>query len=95
MNNDLISREDLIKALDALCDIVCEYSKKQRFAMCGACHLGSAFDVIDQLRSVQPERKKGHWIAIDGNRAICSECGAHWEFWSVMNYCPTCGAIII
>jgi hypothetical protein len=51
---DLIDRQAAIDALDALCDRECEYSKKQRSFMCGACRLGSAFDVIDELPSVQP-----------------------------------------
>ena len=53
---DCISRQAAIEALDALCDRECEYSKKQRSVMCGACHLGSAFDVVEQLPSAQPER---------------------------------------
>ena len=53
---DSISRKAAIEALDALCDRECEYSKKQRSVMCGACHLGSAFDVVEQLPSAQPER---------------------------------------
>jgi hypothetical protein len=52
---DTISRTEAINALDALCGRECEYSKKQRSVMCGACHLGSAFDVIEQLPSAQPE----------------------------------------
>ena len=51
---DVISRRAVIDALDALCDRECEYSKQQRGFMCGACRLGSAFDVIDELPSVQP-----------------------------------------
>jgi hypothetical protein len=51
---DLIDRQAAIDALDALCDRECEYSKKQRSVMCGACRLGSAFDVIDELPSAQP-----------------------------------------
>ena len=42
-----IDREETIKALDRLCDRVCQYSKAQRYAMCGACPLGDAFDVIN------------------------------------------------
>ena len=57
--SDLISRQAAIDALDALCDRECEYSKKQRSVMCGACHLGSAFYVIEQLPSAQPEQR---WI---------------------------------
>ena len=56
---DLISRQAAIDALDALCDRECEYSKQQRSFMCGACRLGSAFDVIDELPSAQPEQR---WI---------------------------------
>ena len=52
---DCINRQAAIEALDALCDRECEYSKKQRSVMCGACHLGSAFDVVEQLPSAQPE----------------------------------------
>ena len=55
--DDLISRQAAIDALDALCDRECEYSKKQRSVMCGACHLGSAFDVIEQWPSAQPEKR--------------------------------------
>lgn len=52
--DDLISRQEAIDALDALCDRECEYSKKQRSVMCGACHLGSAFDIIEQLPTAEP-----------------------------------------
>ena len=52
---DLIERQKAIDALDAVCDRECEYSKQQRSVMCGACRLGSAFDVIDELPSAQPE----------------------------------------
>ena len=49
MTDDTISRQTALDALDELCDVVCAYSKKQRAAMCGACPLGSAFDVIEEL----------------------------------------------
>ena len=50
--NDIISRQAVNDALDKTCDIVCQYSKKQRYAMCGACPLGSAYDVIENAPSV-------------------------------------------
>jgi hypothetical protein len=53
MSDDTVSRKSVLDALDALCDRECEYSKQQRNFMCGACRLGSAFDVIDELPSVQ------------------------------------------
>lgn len=51
--DDLISRQAAIDTLDELCNRICEYSKKQRHTMCGACNLGSAFDVIDELPAAQ------------------------------------------
>ena len=49
--DDLISRRAALDALDAICDRECEYSKKQRAVMCASCHLGSAFDAIDELEA--------------------------------------------
>ena len=40
----------------------------------------------------QPERKKGKWLDKDGGLATCSVCGDRWGVWSVMNFCPNCGA---
>lgn len=34
--DDLISRQVVINALDAVCDRVCQYTKKQRARLCGA-----------------------------------------------------------
>lgn len=56
--------------------------------------------IVEQLPSVQPERRVGHWIQTqekdDAEPCIlweCSEC--HKEFRSVVhkvsNYCPNCG----
>ena len=44
-----IDADALINRFDELCDSVCQYSKKQREVMCGACPLGSAFDVVDEF----------------------------------------------
>ena len=48
----LIDADELIGGLENLCDVVCQYSKKQREVMCGACPLGSAFDVVDDFPTV-------------------------------------------
>ena len=45
----------------------------------------------------KPERKKGKWIPICGNKAcICSECNEEYdhtyEFIENWNFCPNCGA---
>lgn len=47
MAKKYIDAEQLTKDLERLCDIVCQYSKKQRDVMCGACPLGDAFELLD------------------------------------------------
>lgn len=104
--SDLISRQAAIDALNGLCDRECEYSKEQRYVMCGACHLGSAFDVIEQLPSAEP--KHGKWIRNNTYHGddtsgyvdpdwTCSECGKNaivnpWMMYDLTNFCPNCGA---
>ena len=47
---------------------------------------------LEKLPSVEPERKSGKWINVDGstNTADCSCCGNRGRAW--MNYCYECGA---
>lgn len=65
MKNDLISRQ---AAIDALLGIT---------AMRNTIPLDSAIFNIKKLPSIQPERIKGHWIAITSwnNTYKCSVCG--------------------
>lgn len=64
--SDYIKREDVLNVLDKLCDIVCQYSKKQRSVMCCACNLGSTFDVIEEVTAADVvERKAGKWEEVD------------------------------
>lgn len=89
---DLINRQDAIDALDNNCDVICQYSIKERSVMCGACPLGTAFDVIDELPSAQ-ERKTGKWLKYDGvfdYDVKCSECECSHYYET--DYCPNCGA---
>ncbi len=54
--------------------------------------LDAYMDVL-QAPTVPPEPPKmGRWINKDGGIATCSMCGDRWGVWSVMKYCPTCGA---
>ena len=51
--------DKLIDRLDGLCELNCQYSKKQREVMCGACMLGLAFDVIDDAPTIlEAEERK-------------------------------------
>jgi len=96
---EYIDKQTVIDTLDRLCDIVCQYSKKQRAFMCGACSLGSAFDVLQELPSsdVAPVRH-GRWEedlleGLPGYRpvvVVCSEC--HRVGFAGTPYCPNCGA---
>ena len=47
-------------------------------------------EVLTQLPSAQPERKKGRWIDMD-DHVMCSCCGAT-HYGSDKNFCPNCGA---
>lgn len=99
MANDTISRKAAIDALDAICDRECEYPKKQRAVMCGACHLGSAFDAIDELPSAE---RHGRWVKKYRGNYLCSVCGAWYrttdDYGNIIdgemtaNYCESCGA---
>ena len=46
---EYIERKATVDALNRLCERVCQYSKAQRNVMCGACPLGDAFTVIEDL----------------------------------------------
>ena len=55
-STDAISREEALKALNDYCKPNCEYSEKQRDVMCGACKMGDAIEIIENLPTVTPER---------------------------------------
>ena len=89
IKDDLISRQAAIDALAkfvpyAICDESTESYTNG---------LTDAYNLICQLPSAQPERKKGKWI-----NGYCSECGKHAPFWAMAStyykssYCPNCGA---
>ena len=61
------------------------------------------YEAIQQLPSVQPKAKTGHWIAQDIHNCHtnfkCSECGYMHDFMHLYGkptadytYCPNCGA---
>lgn len=59
---EYIDKQTVIDTLDGLCDVVCQYSKKQRAFMCGACNLGSAFDVLQELPAA--DVRPVEWIPV-------------------------------
>lgn len=88
MSGDLISRE---KALDGL-----KYEMKYG-AEIDRCGLDTAYDIIENLPSAEPERKKGKWQRRKGSDCWeCSQCHAvlENEDLGMHNYyfCYHCGA---
>ena len=58
--------------------------------------LVDAKQIIDDLPSVTPKQKMGHWIDYQKNiwiYAQCSECGTVHD--TKTNYCPNCGAKMV
>ena len=108
--SDPIERQTVIDALDALCERICQYSKKQRHIMCAACTLGCAFEVIENLPSAQPERDiplkptetTDRTWGIPKRQAVCPKCDyylGHIAFLDCykgkrITYCETCGQAI-
>ena len=88
-----IDADALINRFDELCDSICQYSKKQRNVMCGACPLGSAFDVVDDFPTADVKPVvRGEWIHEESQPDLweCSKC--HWlidgAYICPTNYCP-------
>lgn len=88
MNDDLISRQAAIEALEKF--------EKQRWEKMRFRPLVSDRVIIKSLPAVQPEQKTGRWEHAGGkfaNRWICSQCGYKFYFEkSEAKYCPNCGA---
>lgn len=85
MKDDAISRQAAINAVE---NTDCELSSDA---------WDEITDAIMQVPSVQPERKKGHWIWITLSEYKCSECGHETTVDECMekpmyNFCPYCNA---
>lgn len=48
----------------------------------------------DELKTVEPERRKGELKTVGFLTCQCSECGAQFHELEYTNYCPNCGADI-
>ena len=94
--NDTISREAVNTLVDelarAISDERCHIPQRGR----DTGHI--MHDILD-LPSVQPSRRKGHWIRDCHTRYtdVCSECGFKGHSIDLVNgtfvnYCPNCGA---
>ena len=100
---DAVSRADTLQSFESYCENNCQYSKKQRDVMCGACMMGDAIEIVENLPPVTPKQRTGKWIAQDIHNCHtdfkCSECGYIHSFMHLYGkstadytYCPSCGA---
>lgn len=85
--NDLISRDEAIKALDDKFTVTGDKN-----AVTVREYIRGVYNRLCDLPSAQPERKKGHWIDEETNYS-CSEC--HRGCWVNSDYCPWCGARMV
>lgn len=95
--SDLISREQVIKAISKLPVKVDDQEYTWMIA-------GDVLKQIDDIPSVESKREKGEWLKEDlsgyltpGGNSIyhCSECGhteGPWPHPRLTNFCPSCGA---
>jgi len=93
---EYIEREALLGRMNNFCEINCDYTKKQRSVMCGACGIGDAKIMVEDAiaADVRPV-VHGEWK----ENVQCSNCGWYMEddvtLSSMMvffNFCPNCGA---
>ena len=91
--SDLIRREDVENTIQRLCDL-CGEEERSNGVMCGACNLDNFIRVLDDIPSVEAERKKGTWVvhdyALGRERYECTECRGRCDL--EYNFCPNCGA---
>ena len=79
MNDDLISRQEVLNKLNKL--------DQQELYL--PCHFKEF--VIDEVPSVEPRtgqvKRTGKWFG-----TVCSACGESTSFYYDCDYCPQCGA---
>lgn len=91
-----IDADRLMERYKATCEIVCQYSKKQRDVMCSACGVGSCIEILEDFPTADvAEIKHGRWIRthnpIGQQITVCSVCGKIMQQ-AYPNYCGNCGA---
>lgn len=100
-SEDAISRQAAIDAMYVLCDTG-ETLKENPWR--DNPHIDAVVETIEQIPSVNPQPKTGHWILLDecsNSGYYCSECHKKLvkEGWSgtvkKIKYCPNCGCRIV
>jgi len=90
MSNDLISRSDLKKRLQARFDYGYEdFDKGYNIGIKAAIDLIDTAPTVDAIVNTIEERPTGEWINELSGTFNCSICGCKH---SNANFCPNCGA---
>ena len=86
--SDLIDRQAAIDAVHKEFDEVCVWDES------GQTTANEVENILYEVPSVEPERKKGKWIvhdyALGKERYECVECKGRCNL--KYNFCPNCGA---
>lgn len=95
--SDLIRRDDVLEAFNRLCGI-CGKKNENNGAMCRACSLDDAIDIVEDTPTAEP--KVGKWKPFKWyfnahhdswtDEVKCSECGKMGD--DDFNFCPYCGS---
>ena len=83
--SDLIDRQAAIDSINAYLGLSAVSRTIQ--------NMTSIQEILENLPSAEPERKKGKWLLIDAgyyDYVKCSQCG-ETLVWG-KNFCPNCGA---
>lgn len=87
--SDLISRQAVI---DAVCRFGCGNERNGKLMITMAEAKQSIVDLLEDLPSVQPEQKMGHWIDT-GSGQECSLCREiQYGYDNFRRFCASCGA---
>lgn len=78
-----VSRADTLQSFESYCEKNCQYSKKQRDVMCGACMMGDAIEIVENLPPVTPKQR---WIPVDYDRYPETYPNAFQEVWITDGY---------
>ena len=103
MNNDLISRQAAISAIQKVyADTTGRDDKKivwRNVGLINALHITNALHIIQDLPAAETEQKKGKWNKYYRTHTRdtfhCGECGSCFVLLQGaenMNFCPNCGA---
>ena len=91
MNNDLISRQDAIDALEEQLDYLQMLNKNENPTAEGKWYgVNWARNTISDLPYKQNERPQGEWITVSHNCWKCPYCQELTN--EGKNFCPNCGA---